>query len=185
MKKIPTLFLREFEHHRVKSILPEVTTGMDWVLKGEGIATVKWDGSCCAIIEGKFYRRYDAKNGKKIPSGAIPSMDAPDPVTGHFPCWVECSKENPADKWYIDAWNHTADRSDATYEAIGPQFQKNPYKLEKNILIKHGIDVVEVERTFDGIRTFLERNDIEGLVFWKDGEPQCKIKRKDFNFKWG
>ena len=24
----------------------------------------------------------------------------------------------------------------------------------------------------------------EGLVFWKDGEPQCKIKRSDFEFEW-
>ena len=22
------------------------------------------------------------------------------------------------------------------------------------------------------------------LVFWKDGEPRCKIKRSDFGFKW-
>ena len=21
-------------------------------------------------------------------------------------------------------------------------------------------------------------------MFWKDGEPRCKIKRKDFGFKW-
>lgn len=25
---------------------------------------------------------------------------------------------------------------------------------------------------------------IEGIVFWKDGVPRCKIKRKDFGFKW-
>ena len=25
---------------------------------------------------------------------------------------------------------------------------------------------------------------VEGLVFWKDGEPQCKIKRSDFGFEW-
>ena len=23
-----------------------------------------------------------------------------------------------------------------------------------------------------------------GIVFWKDGEPRCKIKRSDFGFKW-
>ena len=22
------------------------------------------------------------------------------------------------------------------------------------------------------------------VVFWKDGRPQCKIKRKDFGLKW-
>ena len=27
-------------------------------------------------------------------------------------------------------------------------------------------------------------HDIEGIVFWKDGAPQCKIKRTDFGFEW-
>ena len=54
MKKIPTLFKREFEGHNIVNILPEVTPGFEWVLAGEGDATVKWDGSCCAIIDDKF-----------------------------------------------------------------------------------------------------------------------------------
>ena len=37
----------------------------------------------------------------------------------------------------------------------------------------------------DGIRTYLDTHVIEGIVFWKDGQPQCKIKRKDFGFPWG
>lgn len=44
MKKIPTLFTRKFENHKVVGISPEVTEGMGWVLNGEGIATVKIDG---------------------------------------------------------------------------------------------------------------------------------------------
>ena len=35
------------------------------------------------------------------------------------------------------------------------------------------------------IRTYLETHVIEGIVFWKDGHPRCKIKRKDFGFPWG
>lgn len=27
-------------------------------------------------------------------------------------------------------------------------------------------------------------HEIEGIVFWKDGEPRCKIKRSDFGFEW-
>ena len=72
MKKIPTLFEREFENHKVISISDKVTPGMEWVLDGEGVATVKYDGTCCAIIDGVFYKRYDAKRGKKPPEGAIP-----------------------------------------------------------------------------------------------------------------
>lgn len=53
-----------------------------------------------------------------------------------------------------------------------------------NKLIKHGKEIVEVERTFDGIKKYLSEHEIEGLVFWKDGIPQCKIKRSDFGFEW-
>ena len=28
------------------------------------------------------------------------------------------------------------------------------------------------------------RNFCDKIVFWKDGSPQCKIKRSDFGFKW-
>lgn len=59
MKKIPTLFVRNFDEHHNKTITREVTPGMEWVLAGEGTATIKIDGSCCAIIDGKIYRRKD------------------------------------------------------------------------------------------------------------------------------
>ena len=41
MKKIPTLFERQYANHRVVGIKPNLTEGMEWVLDGEGIATVK------------------------------------------------------------------------------------------------------------------------------------------------
>ena len=189
MKKIPTLFERVYENHKIVDILPNVTDGMEWVLAGEGLATIKWDGACCAIIEGELYKRYDAKKGRKPPEGAIPCCD-PDPVTGHWPHWIKCNKDNPADIWFFTAYeNETALRkeyrlADGTYEAVGPKFNGNPYGLIIHRLIRHGITIVYVERTFEGIRNFLEDNCYEGIVFWKDGEPKCKIKRTDFGFQW-
>ena len=184
MKKMPTLFERQFENHKVVRITDKVTGGMEWVLNGEGIATVKIDGSCCAIIGGVFYKRYDAKKGKKPPMGAIPCCE-PDPITGHHPHWVKVDKDNPTDKWFYAALLNTADAMwDGTYEAVGVHFQGNPYNLEYDRLLRHGKDVVEVERTFEGIKKFLQNNKIEGLVFWLNGEPMCKIKRSDFGFPW-
>ena len=189
MKKIPTLFERVYENHRIVDILPNVTKGMEWVLAGEGIATIKWDGACCAIIDGELYKRYDAKKGRKPPEGAIPCCD-PDPVTGHWPHWVKCDRGNPADKWFFDAYEietemQKTDRlADGTYEAVGPAFNGNPYGCGFHHLHRHGIDVVYVERTFEGIKRFLEEEPFEGIVFWKDGEPKCKIKRTDFGFPW-
>ena len=218
MKKIPTLFTRKFENHKVVGITPEVTEGMDWVLNGEGIATVKIDGSCCAIINGEFYKRYDAKKGKPIPDGAIKCQDEPDPVTGHLPCWVKCDRNNPSDKWFWKAYDQTISEcygfkslepydqtaslsglfkacenavakatiklEDGTYEAIGKHFNGNHYDLDYDKLVRHGVEEIDVPRTFEGIRDFLEKNNIEGIVFWKDGEPKCKIKRSDFGFTW-
>lgn len=183
MKKIPTLFVRVFEDKHIKTITREVTIGMEWVLDGEGIATIKKDGSCCAVIDGLFYKRYDAKRGKKPPFGAIPCSD-PDPITGHWPHWVRVEESNPGDKWFLEAYKNSEGLTDGTYEALGPHFQTNPYDLDKDILYRHGSEIVTVNRSFDDIKEYLRTHAIEGVVFWKDGEPQCKIKRSDFGFKW-
>lgn len=190
MKKIPTLFKKIYDDNgKMIGISNEVTEGMEWVLKGEGIATIKYDGSCCAVINGEFYKRYDAKKGKKVPEGAIKCQEEPDKITGHFPHWVKINENNPSDKWFIEAFKNykkiNENIEDGTYEAIGRHFNSNPYNLFYDTLIPHGKDIVKVERTFEGIRNYLEKYSYkEGLVFWKDGEPRCKIRRIDFGFYW-
>lgn len=184
MEKIPTLFKRIFVENRLVDTIPVVNNGLEWVLEGKGKATIKFDGSCCAIINGKLYKRYDAKKGKKPPEGAI-SCCEPDPVTGHWPHWVRCNPKDPADKWFFEAVKNTAAlETNATYEAVGKHFNGNPYQEGFDYLVKHGSISVHVERTYEGIRDYLKNNHVEGLVFWKDGKPQCKIKRKDFGFEW-
>lgn len=188
MKKIPTLFEREFLNHEVVKTTPNVHKGMEWVLNGEGVATIKHDGSCCAIIDGKFYRRYDAKHGKPVPENAIKCQESADPITGHLPCWIPCDRDNPADKWFWRAFDNYCDINDyindGTYEAVGLHFNANPYNFNDDILFKHGNVIVEVERSYEGIKEYLENHYIEGLVFWKDGVPRCKIKRSDFGLNW-
>lgn len=191
MRKIPTLFKREFENHHIVRTLNEVIPGMEWVLEGKGKATVKWDGACCLVIRGGFYKRYDAKRGKPIPEGAVLCQEKPDPITGHWPCWVKVDKNKPEDKWFVNAWNNTFENNgnawiiDGTYEAIGKHFQGNPYHREDDILIRHGIDVVKVERMYAGIKKWLTENYVEGLVFYdEDFVPRCKIKRSDFGLEW-
>lgn len=187
MKKIPTLFARVYENHKIVDILPEITPGCEEAFKN-GIATIKIDGSCCAIINGELYKRYDAKKGRTPPDGAIP-CDEPDPVTGHWPHWVKVDKTNGGDKWFIKAYeNYISETegtiSDGTYEAIGKHFNNNPYNMPDDIIVRHGTKEVEVGRTFDDIHAWLECNNQEGLVFWLNGEPVCKIKRSDFGLKW-
>lgn len=187
MKKIPTVFEREYKNHEVVGISDTFTNEDTKNAFLEGIATIKYDGSCCAIIGGELYKRYDAKKGKTPPEGAIPCCE-PDPVTGHHPHWVKCTRGNPADKWFFKAFDNyqmlTNEIENGTYEAVGTHFQGNPYQLNHDILVSHGKDKVEVDRTFEGVKQFLERQDIEGLVFWLDGEPAAKIKKTDFGFQW-
>ena len=187
MKKIPTLFKRVFYNHSIIDIVPVITEGCEEAFKN-GIATVKIDGACCAIIDGKFYKRYDAKKGRNPPEGAIPCCN-PDPMTGHWPHWVEIDKNNPADKWFIQAKYITEmsiehDLRDGTYEAIGPHFQNNPYVLFTDMLVRHGKMTADVGRTFESVSKWLNEHKEEGLVFWLDGEPVCKIKRTDFGYEW-
>ena len=190
MKKIPTLFKREFIDHHIVNTLPEVEDGLEWVLEGEGVPTIKYDGACCAVINDTFYRRYDAKNGKPVPDGAIKCQPKPDPVTGHMPCWIACKRTDPADKWFWAAYDNAVETigyvPDGTYEAIGVHFNGNPYELENDRLMPHGVvPISNLERTYEGIRNWLETHYEEGIVFWKDNEPKCKIKRTDFGFVWG
>lgn len=189
MKKIPTLFVREFENHKVVKVTEEFTDEKCKEAFLNGIPTVKIDGSCCAIIDGKFYKRYDAKKGKPIPEGAIKCQEEPDQVTGHLPCWVEVSAFDSSDKWFMAALNNYVKLygfpKDGTYEAIGKHFQGNPYGRDYDILVKHGsYEVILEERNFENIREWLKNNNQEGLVFWLNDEPICKIKRSDFGFEW-
>ena len=74
--------------------------------------------------------------------------------------------------------------TDGTYEAIGIHFNGNKHNLDKDILVRHGTHILDVPRTFDGIKQYLAEHHIEGIVFWLNGEPMCKIKRSDFGFDW-
>lgn len=189
MKKIPTLFKRIYEGHKIVGITPEITEGCEEAFF-RGNATVKIDGSCCAVIDGKFYKRYDAKKGKPVPEGAIKCQDEPDPITGHLPCWVQVDAVDPADKWFREALrdlsaNYTLRLLDGTYEAIGKHFQGNPYKMSYDTLKHHGNrPIFDLDRTFEGVRKWLETHNEEGIVFWLDGKPVCKIKRSDFGLEW-
>lgn len=194
MKKIPTVFCRNYETDRL--VRNEVVPGCEWVLNGEGIATIKWDGTCCMVKDGKLYRRYDCKHGKKPPVGFIPAQD-PDPVTGHWPGWVLVNPESKADKYhwavavnYLDAYGNVA-LKDGTYELIGVHFQNDPYGLKnaapggKDMLVAHGIDIInDCPRDFDGIKHFLEVFNHEGIVFHRGNGDMAKIKRTDFGFEW-
>ena len=185
MKKMKTLFKRTFDSGHVANTVNEVTPGCEWVLQGEGKATQKLDGTCCLIKDGKLYARFDYKPGRKLPDGAIPCQEEADPITGHFPHWVEV-KDQPQYKWHKIAFENSTGLEDGTYELIGEHFANNPEKVEHgDILVKHGSIILDnVGRDYDSIKEYLRTHYIEGIVFHRENGDMCKIKRTDFNFEW-
>lgn len=190
MRKIKTLFKREFVKKGKIITYNEVEKGCEWVLSGEGNATKKWDGTCVLLKDGYIYKRFDYKNGRKLPDGAIPCQEKADEITGHFPHWVKCEEFEPADKWHIKAFKEYCEiepnYEEGTYELIGKHFNGNKYNIVfgTDVLKKHGDEIIEVKRSFDGIKEYLRKNKIEGLVFHRRNGDMCKIKRTDFGFEW-
>jgi hypothetical protein len=196
MQKIISLFQRNYEGDRL--VRDEVTFGADWVIYGEGVATRKWDGLALMYKEGMWYKRYDAKAftvdgdkkrnyNRKPPEDFIPVQD-PDPVTGHWPGWVPCDRNNPANMLII----LTIDLASqvflpGTYELVGPKVGtrggSNPEKLDEHLLIKHGEHVLDAPRTFDELKTWFADKDIEGIVWHHPDGRMVKIKKKDFGYK--
>lgn len=182
MKKIVSLFQRNYDGDRL--VRDEVVPGAEWVINGEGIATVKIDGTCCMVRDGKLFKRYDAKRGKKAPDGFKPAQD-PDPVTGHWPGWISVG-DGPEDQYHREAFALKVEWEDGTYELTGPKVQGNPYSMNRHVLNKHGslILVYDPPRTFDGLRQYFRESEIEGIVWHRENGDMVKIKRKDFGFDW-
>jgi len=183
MKKITTLFKKNPEN--LGLVINEVNPENAWAANGEGFPTRKYDGTACAIIHGELYKRYDVKRGKEVPEGAIPCQE-PDEITGHWPHWIKCDRNNPADKWHFEAFDNQYFHGEGTYELCGPKIQGNPEKIQFHELVRHGCTIVELkERTFEYIKEYLSdsRNDIEGIVFHHLDGRMCKIRKSDFGVK--
>ena len=198
MIKIPCLFERDFANKRRPVLLTTVTDGCDWALTDIGIATRKRDGTACMVKAGKLFKRFDVRTsrGASVPVGAIPCIAAPDPVTGHWPHWVEVGSE-PESKWHREAWTglRASDGSryrpamvlrDGTYELCGPKFGANPEKLVEHVFFLHGAEILDrVPRDWEGLRAYLSEKPIEGIVFHhRTTGAMCKIRRDDYGLEW-
>ena len=183
MKKIPTLFKRDYQgNHQVYN---ELTEGTEWVANGEGWATAKRDGTCCMVKDGNFYRRLELKKGKAPPLNFEPAQES-DPITGKIPGWLPVDDSNPSDKWCVEALHSQDSFLDGTYELLGPKVQGNKYNLTRHILEPHGVFPLEdVPRDYEGIRSYLaDHPEMEGVVWWHPDGRMAKIKRRDFGLVW-
>ncbi len=181
MKKIPTIFVRDMSRQPAL-VTPVWNERCDWVRDGEGIATRKYDGTCCMIRDGKLYKRRELKAGQTAPVD-FESADF-DWETGKTVGWVPVG-DGPDDKYHREAFQE-AWLPDSTYELLGPKIQGGAEHRTKAVLQDHrfAISYPSAPRTFEGIRQFLIDHEIEGLVWHHDDGRMAKIKRRDFGIPW-
>lgn len=179
MQKIPTLFERDWNGDKSR-VINQIHVGCEWVANGEGAATRKIDGTSCLMRDGKMFKRRELREGDVAPSDF--ELASKDEETGKSVGWVTVDG-SPENKYHMEAFD--ASLPDGTYELVGPKVQKNLEKYEKHTLVKHSDceQYPDAPRTFEGLKTWLEGRDIEGLVFHHPDGRMAKIKLRDFGIK--
>lgn len=183
MKKIPTAFVRDLSK-QPSLVTPEWKAGCEWVRDGEGVATLKHDGTCCLVRGGELFKRRELKKGQPEPVN-FERADF-DEETGKTVGWVPVVEGNPDDRYHMEAWSKTGeDYPDGTYELMGPKVQGNKEQLPAHVLLSHGAVAVDhVPRNYEDLRIYFSEKFIEGVVWHHPDGRRAKLKRKDFGFKW-
>lgn len=187
MKKIPTLFKRDFTKPG-NPIIPEYNDEVGWVLDGQGTPTRKYDGMCALVRDRKLYKRHEVKPGKVAP----PDFErvAFDEETGKAYGWVQVGWGSE-DKYFREAIEHHGANPDmvllvdGTYELLGPKVQSNPEHSPGHYLQPHWLAETfsDVPTDFDALQQWLIDKDIEGIVWHHSDGRMVKIKKKDFGLK--
>ncbi len=178
MKKIPTIFVRDMSKQPAL-VTPEWKAGCEWVRDGEGVPTIKNDGTCCLIRDGKLFKRRELKPGQSAPAD-FEQADFDD-ETGKTVGWVPVT-ESTEDQWHREAFHS---QPSGTYELMGPKVQGNKGGFPAHVLVRHGNESIRGNpRTFEDIHDYLQDQHMEGLVWHHPDGRMAKIKRRDFGFKW-
>lgn len=187
MRKIPTVFRRDPEDRA--HVLPIAASGCEWVLEGEGVATIKYDGTCTLFDGERWWARREVKP-EKTPPPDWREVDT-DPVTGKRQGW-EPIEQSPFAAAFASALRSAAPRAGATYELVGPKINGNPHAFTAHRVIRHGLDELAcAPRDYEGLQHYLLRqvskgNEgyIEGIVWWRElDNPEAglaKVKIRDF-----
>lgn len=203
MQKIPTLFVRDFDHSNGRYVTEEVTPGCEWVLAGEGVPTRKYDGTCVLIRRDgmgvKAFARREVKAGKEAPAGFV--LIETDETTGKSVGW-EPAEQSGFWKFIEEALVGNELIVPGTYELVGPKIQGNPENSGAHVLVPHdramrlvgmkdGFNCPEPP-TFDTLREFMQSDAFtlvhedgqvtrfEGIVWHHPDGRMAKIKVRDF-----
>lgn len=171
MIKIPTMYPRD-ESKKGHPVMPGVKPECAWVEAGEGIATRKLDGTNVKIEAGKLFKRQKPKSGEYDEAA-----------------YVEARRDDPSDRYILEAFDALPGKLDGIYEAVGPKIQGNPDDFKNHTLVRvvppdPSLVTGVASRTFEGLRAFLSGNVLEGIVFHHPDGRFAKIKRRDFGIPW-
>jgi hypothetical protein len=194
VKKIPTLFVRDFsEPSNGRWVTDEVNVDCEWALAGEGVPTRKYDGTCVLLDENGWWSRREVKPGKQPPK-YYRSVET-DEVTGKTVGW-EPIDQSAFIKFFREAFE--ADRRHdgidggfalGTYELVGPKVNGNPERFDTHRLLSHAdaeiLDLTEdgtgpwsVDEIKHAVRWGAERG-WEGIVWHHRDGRMAKLKARD------
>jgi hypothetical protein len=184
VKKIPTVYVRDFGNDP-RYVTRDVTPGCEWVLKGEGAPTRKYDGTCVMFDGDHWWARREVKPGKTPPAGFVEVEH--DEETGKTVGW-EPVEQSAFAKLHADALrgeraNGTAgDLIAGTYELCGPKVNRNPEAYVSHVLVPHteADPLEDVPRDFDGLAAWLHAHPYEGIVWHHEDGRMAKLKKRDF-----
>lgn len=169
MRKIDTMYPRD-ESKRGHPVMPPVKPQCAWVEAGEGLATMKLDGTNVKIENGQLLKRQKPKD-RDYDDAAYVAAD------------------RQADRWLFEGFDALQDKADGIYEALGPRIQGNTCGYPSHILVsvvppQRSLMIGSVPRDFDALRSWLGEHEYEGVVFHHPDGRMAKIKRRDFGFSW-
>lgn len=184
MRKIPTIFLRDFANKG--KITREWHPDCGWVRDGEGVATQKFDGTSCLIKEDRsLWKRRELRRDEAEPQ--FFELAGEDGETGKRVGWVPVGN-GPEDQYHREVANLSANLPAGTYELVGPKVQGNKDRYPGHVLLRHGcVELHNVPRDYLGIQEYFIASTeriIEGIVWHHPDGRMAKIKRRDFGLKW-
>lgn len=183
MRKIPTVYVRDFTRDNGRYVTDEVTPGCEWVLAGEGTPTRKFDGTCVALLGGVWWARREVKAGRAEPPGFLPISH--DDTTGKTVGWEPVEQSSFA-KAHAEALRNPGLLAEGTYELCGPKVQGNPEGFDRHVLIRHA-DALQVDPRMirdlalapkDLVRK-VATHGWEGIVWHASDGRMAKLKVRD------
>jgi len=184
MEKIQTIFDRNWEGN--KSVIDKKLVNVS-----DCIATEKLNGTNVRLTvrNNQLVRLEKRRNPTKL-----------EKQKGMIEPWYKDADEySPEDKYIFEAARNTdlSNIPDGEWsgEAVGKKIQGNELNLEEHTVFLFSFEDVLMKVKFDDIPTdyeelkkwlpeqkskFGNNCGIEGIVWWKEGKPFGKIKKKDF-----